>query len=70
MRIRVCSAAASEFSDALRWYAERNPKAALAFDIEFTEILENIAGSPDRFPLCDDRHRYALMRRFPYQIIF
>lgn len=69
-RIRVCSAAESEFTDALCWYAERSSAAALDFDCEFDAVLAKIAESPDRFPRCDARHRFVLMRRFPYQVIY
>ncbi|MEZ6101394.1 MAG: type II toxin-antitoxin system RelE/ParE family toxin [Pirellulaceae bacterium] len=68
--VRVCSAAEAEFTDALCWYAERSPDVALNFDSEFDAVLAKIAESPDRYPVCDDRHRYVLMRRFPYQVIY
>lgn len=69
-RLRICSAADAEFTDALCWYAERSPDVALTFDSEFDEVLARIADSPGRFPVCDDRHRYVLMRRFPYLVIY
>ena len=56
-RVRVCSAAEMEFTDALRWYANRSPHVALTFDSEFDEVLAKIAESPDRFPNFDVRHR-------------
>jgi plasmid stabilization system protein ParE len=59
-----------EFTDALRWYANRSPHVALTFDSEFDEVLAKIAASPDRFPNFDVRHRYVLMRRFPFQVIY
>ncbi len=69
-RIRVCSAAESEFTDALCWYGKRSSDVALNFDSEFDAVLAKIAESPDRYPACDERHRYVLMRRFPYQVIY
>ena len=69
-RIRVCSAAEVEFTNALCWYAERSPDVARDFDSEFDAVLAKIAETPSRFPLCDERHRYVLMGRFPYQVIY
>ena len=70
IRVRVCSAAEAEYANALCWYAERSVDVALDFESEFEAVLVKIAESPDRYPACDSRHRYVLMRRFPYQIIF
>ncbi len=69
-RIQICSAAATDFTQALCWYADRNPELALEFESEFDGALRRIADSPDRFPAFDDRHRYLQMRKFPYLIIY
>ena len=66
----VSSAAEGDYTEALSWYAERSIDAAERFDREFDRALELIASDPERFPLCDQRHRYYLMRRFPYQVIY
>ena len=68
--IRVCSAAETEFTEALCWYADRNASVALEFDADFAESLSRIIESPERYPSVDDRHRFYLMRRFPFQIIY
>ena len=65
-----CSAAEVEYTQSLRWYAERNIEAARDFDAEFDRALGLIAAHPERYPMCDQRHRFFLMRRFPYQIIY
>ena len=54
----------------MTWYAERSVEAANDFDAEFDRTLEQIAADPERFPMCDLRHRYFLLRRFPFRIIF
>jgi len=69
-RIQVSSEAEAEFTNALCWYAERSQSAALSFDSEFDALLAKIAVHPNRFPMCDERHRYVLMRRFPYELIY
>lgn len=69
-QVRVCSAAEIEFTNALCWYADRNPDVALEFDSEFDAVLAKIAESPDQYPTCADGHRYVLMRRFPFPVIY
>ena len=66
----VCSATEDEYAAALTWYAERSVQAAERFDAEFDQALETIASDHQRFPRCDNRHHYYLMRHFPYQIIY
>ena len=66
----IASPAELEYVEALCWYAERSLRAADRFDREFDEAIRLIASNPERFPSCDTRHRWLLMRRFPYQIIY
>jgi toxin ParE1/3/4 len=66
----VCSAAEDDYAEALSWYAQRSIQAAERFDAEFNEALQTILSNPERFPRCDDRHRFYLMRHFPYQVIY
>ena len=62
----VCSAAESEYAEALSWYAERSVQAAERFAAEFDQAMETITSAPQRFPRCDERHHYYLMRHFPW----
>jgi plasmid stabilization system protein ParE len=66
----LCSAAEDDFATSLCWYAERSAAAATIFDTEVEHALESIASSPQQYPMCDDRHRCFLMRRYPFQIIY
>lgn len=66
----ITSAAEQDFTEALCWYAERSQQAAERFDAEFRRALDSIKADPRRFPLCDERHRYFLMRRYPFQVIY
>jgi plasmid stabilization system protein ParE len=68
--LRICSAAATEFSEALAWYMARDPQVAANFDAAVDEAFSTIATAPDRYPHCDSRHRYFLLSRFPYQIVY
>ena len=66
----ICSAAEVDFTESLKWYAERSIEAANDFDAEFDRAMSQIAADPERFPMCDARHRYFLLRRFPFRIIY
>ncbi len=66
----VCSAAENDYTESLCWYAVRSATAAHDFDAEFSRALDEILSDPSRFPLCDLRQRYFLMRRFPFRIIY
>ena len=66
----IAEAAEEEYTDSLRWYAERSMRAAEGFEAEFERALESIAAHPERYPLCDDRHRFFLLKRYPFQIIY
>jgi plasmid stabilization system protein ParE len=66
----VSSPAEREYAEALTWYMERSVRAAEQFDMEVDRALREIAAAPDRFPRCDERHQYFLMRKFPFQVIY
>ena len=70
VNIIVCSATEIDDTESLTWYAERSVEAANDFDAEFDRALEQIAADPERFPMCHLRHRYFLLRRFLFRIIF
>jgi len=66
----ISSAAEIDYTESLTWCAERSVDAANDFDAEFDRALSQIVSDPERFPLCDSRHRYFLLRRFPFRIIY
>jgi plasmid stabilization system protein ParE len=66
----VTSVAEQEFADALEWYFGRSQAAAERFEVEFARALDEIGANPERYPLIDDRHRYYLLARFPYQVVY
>jgi plasmid stabilization system protein ParE len=66
----VSSAAEGDYAEALAWYAERSVETAERLEEHFDQALRVIASDPERFPLCDERHRYYLLRSFPYQVIY
>jgi plasmid stabilization system protein ParE len=68
--LSIAAAAEEDYAAALSWYAARSQQAAFGFEAEFERALQSIAASPDSYPLCDDRHRFFLMQRYPFQIIY
>ena len=70
IEVVIASAAEEDFAEALTWYAERSIPAAEGFEAEFERALETMAAAPKRFPCCDDEHRFYLMRRYPFEVIF
>lgn len=69
-KLLISEAAEEEYADSLRWYVERSTRAAEGFEAEFEQALVAIAAHPDRYPLCDDRHRFFLLKRYPFQVIY
>ena len=59
-----------EYSAAIAWYELRSPRTASRFEAEVERMLTLIAASPDLFPKYDDDHRFAILRRFPYSIVY
>jgi len=69
-KYRFLPIALNDLEEAIEWYAARSATTAARFATEVERILANIESSPHRFPMWDDRHRYALLNRFPYFIAF
>jgi plasmid stabilization system protein ParE len=63
-------AAEADYRQALAWYQARSPRAAAGFEAAVEDALRRIAGVPEQWPLCDDRHRFYVLRRYPYSIIY
>jgi plasmid stabilization system protein ParE len=66
----IGTGAEEDFTASLRWYAERSTRAAEGFEIEFARALKAISSDPGRYPFCDDRHRFYLLKRYPFQVIY
>lgn len=62
--------AEAEYELALAWYLERSPQAADRFEAAFHETIEAIRSHPGMFPLCDEIHRYVLLKRYPYSLVY
>jgi plasmid stabilization system protein ParE len=62
--------ARSDYVDALAWYQARSPRAASKFVTEVERVLDLIASMPELFPPYDDDHRFAVLKRFPFSIVY
>lgn len=69
-KVVIYSSAERDYTESLCWYSSRSTNAASDFDAEFDAAIRTIAGDTQRFPFCDDRHQFYLMRTFPFQIVF
>jgi toxin ParE1/3/4 len=70
VEVTIHPAAEGEYQTALAWYFERSPQAAERFEVAFDRALTSIRSNPTVFPLCDDRHRFVLLNRYPYCLVY
>lgn len=66
----ITEGAEQDYNDSFQWYAARSQEAAVGFEAEFERALDAITANPDTYPYCDDRHRFYLLKRYPFQIIY
>jgi plasmid stabilization system protein ParE len=62
--------AAAEYEHALAWYLGRSPQAAAQFEVAFVAAIEAIQSNPTMFPLCDGLHRFVLLKRYPFSLVY
>ena len=68
--VTIHPAAEAEYQGALEWYPERSSQAAARFEIAFDRAIEFIRSQPTMFPRCDPVHRFILLKRYPYSLIY
>ncbi len=62
--------AQAEYDSALAWYRARSAQTAARFEAEVERVLGQIGANPDLFPNYDDEHRFAVLRRYPYTVVY
>lgn len=67
---RITAGAEEDYRQALQWYAQHSLTAAQGFEVEFDRVIQSIEKNPQYFPRCDSQHRFHLMRRYPFQVIY
>lgn len=70
VNVSVHSAAEAEYEAALAWYLTRGARAADGFEAAFERAPESIVANPGLHPPVDDRHRFCLLRKYPYSVIY
>lgn len=70
MRVKFHSEATEDLEASADWYAGRSVRAARDFLVAVDLTIQSVALDPDRFALCDDRHRSCSVSGFPFQIVF
>jgi plasmid stabilization system protein ParE len=62
--------AQAEYDDAVAWYQSRSARASARFRAEVERVLGLIQSYPEMYPPYDDDHRFAVLRRFPYSLVY
>lgn len=70
VELLLLPAAERDLEEAIDWYFARSTEAAERFADEMDRALDDIREAPARFPRWDDRHRFFLLRRFPYYVAY
>ena len=62
--------AAAEFTSPIAWYKQRSHRAADRFEDEVEQALQRIGDNPQLYPRYDEVHRFAVVKRFPYSVVY
>jgi len=68
--VRFHPEAQAEYQAALAWYQTRNARASVRFEAELDRVIEGIIANPAMFPAYDDEHRFSMLRRFPFSVVY
>ena len=63
-------AANQDFHEAYNWYHTASPRAAAGFEAAVEVALSSLAASPLRWPSYDERHRFYVLRRYPFKLVY
>ena len=70
MRVLIRPEARKDLSDASAWYDNQGPGLGLSFLTAVRQQLLQIRSRPEAFPPFHRQTRRALIKRFPYAVIF
>ena len=68
--VRFTAAARADLSDAITWYEDHAPEVVAPFRQALRDVVQRIAENPKQFLSSPHQTRRALLRRFPYFVIF
>lgn len=63
-------AARAELIDAQGWYESEVPGLGRRFHAAVDSVIEHMSANPQQFPVIYKNVRRALLRRFPYALMF
>jgi toxin ParE1/3/4 len=69
-RVEYHQDAIADVKNAVAWYRQRSPKAALDFIEELNRATATIREAPERWPRGKSHTRRFLLWRFPFVIIY
>jgi plasmid stabilization system protein ParE len=70
MRYRIAAAAEQELDEAVEWYRQQQEGLQMRFLVEFRSTIARIQAQPVIYQELRPGIRRALMRRFPYSVIY
>ena len=59
-----------DYESAFAWYWKRSRRAAVGLEKAFELAIAFIGLHPEASALCDERHRYRSLKRYPYGIVY
>ena len=62
--------ALEEYSDAVRYYAQRSSELAQSFINAIEEAVFRVRETPARYPITEDNVRRCRVKKFPYSILY
>jgi len=62
--------ASADFREALVWYSARSRRAAQGFQQAIGTVLTSILAAPERYPLCEQSCREAIVTTYPFSIVY
>ena len=68
--LSVTPEANADILDAVVWYESRRPGLSLEFEEDLDHRIEEIRQAPDGYALIEHGYRQALLKRFPYSVVF
>ena len=69
-RVLFTEAARADIAEAVTWYRARAPEIVPQFREAMRSVVQRIENNPQQFPPSLHETRRALLRRFPYLLIF
>jgi hypothetical protein len=70
VKARLTPEADLDAQQAIQWYDERDRTLGDAFLQKVNECISSLEKNPERYPLVHREMRRALVKRFPYEVVY